>query len=214
VAAHALSAATVRFFTITPLTIANAQKEDSMSRRRLLATAPAALLALSLIGCTRDVPTATPFESATFVRAAPTHGSSVPRPLAGWCETEFTVVSSTPPTVRQIDTGTCQLSHLGRTSFYSDKDINFATGTQISHEAIFTAANGDILRATGSGMSTPAESGRVAFSAILVFAGGTGRFANATGEGQVNGEAHPATRTAFLEIDGWIAYDASDRTRR
>jgi hypothetical protein len=169
-------------------------------------------LAAGVTACS-DAPTEPPVQGAAFARAATTHGSSVQRPLTGWCETEFTVVSSTPPTVRQIDTGTCHLSQLGRTSFYSDKDINFATGTQISHEAIFTAANGDILRATGSGVSTPAEAGRVAFSAVLVFAGGTGRFANATGEGQVVGEAHPATRTAFLEIDGWIAYSASDRKR-
>jgi hypothetical protein len=92
-----------------------------------------------------------------------------PVPLTGHCETTFAPhpTQPGPPVVRQIDQGTCQISHLGEAFFYSDKEINFATGTQVTTEASFTAANGDVLYATGSGTSAPSAPGRIGFSATL-----------------------------------------------
>lgn len=178
------------------------------------AAIPALLLALALAGCA-DQPLASIVTAAPALEhAGPALHKLLARPFKGDCEMTFDPPSlPPPPAFNQIDTGTCHLSHLGRAKFYSVKDIDFLAGTQTTTEAAFTAANGDILRAVGKGTGTPIAPGRVSFSAILTFVGGTGRFVNALGEAHVVGEAALFTGTASLKIThGWIAYDASDRS--
>ena len=170
-----------------------------------------AAVTTGLAACAIDAPTASDVRGATFAR---TTGSAVQRPFSGHCETTFNPPPFPLPAVhRQIDVGTCQLAHLGRAALHGVQDISFATGTQ-SGERTFTAANGDELRAVHSGTSRPGQPGQVEFSATLTFVGGTGRFANATGEVRASGTATLATRSASATFDGWIAYDASDRRRR
>ena len=158
-----------------------------------------------LAGCAGDAASTAPSD-ADLVRAAP----SQPTPLTGRCETSFAPPPyPLPPVLRQVDEGTCQLSHLGRAAMYLVQDIHFATGTQVSVEFTFTAPNGDVLRATNVGTSAPSGSG-VQFQGTTTFVGGTGRFANATGEARLEGTANCLTNTATLSVvDGWIAYDAS-----
>jgi hypothetical protein len=136
-------------------------------------------------------------------------------PFTGRCETTFNPPTLPPPRVHiQTDTGTCRLTHLGAATFRSVKEINFMTGTQTTTEATFTAADGDTLRAVGSGTSAPAGPGRIAFSATLTFTGGTGRFLDATGHAQVEGVAHLASTSASLEVtSGSISYRAANRRR-
>ena len=136
------------------------------------------------------------------------------RPIKGHCELTFNPPPlPLPPVHRQIDTGTCWFSHLGRTALYGVQDINFAAGTQ-SGERTFTAANGDLLRAVHAGRSAPSGPGLVSFVTTLTFVGGTGRFANATGQMTGEGTANLITRTTSVTNEGWIAYDASDRSGR
>jgi hypothetical protein len=118
-----------------------------------------------------------------------------------------------PPVFRQVVTGTCHLAHLGRTTVHFVQVVNFATRTQQSLELTYTAANGDVLRAASQGTSTPNATG-LSFSATITFLGGTGRFANATGQAQAAGTADLAAGTSQYTLDGWIAYDASDRSGR
>jgi hypothetical protein len=177
-------------------------------------TGTALLLSVALTGCSsQPLPpdSATMAEAVSVQQRAGDHPAAIARPLTGRCETTFNPPSFPPPLVhRQTDVGTCRLSHLGRAEFHSVKEINFATGTQTTTEATFTAANGDLLRAVGSGVSAPGQPGRIGFSATLTFIGGTGRFENASGEARVEGEAVLATRTATLRIvEGWIAYRAA-----
>src|SRR5688500_8334296 len=125
-----------------------------------------------------------------------------------------TTAPSPPPVPRQVDTGVCQLSHLGRTTIRSVQDIDLATGTQVSVELTFTAANGDVLRATNVGTSAPSGPG-VRFQGNATFSGGTGRFANATGVARLEGTANFLTNTAaFTVVDGWIAYEAAAGSQR
>ena len=92
------------------------------------------------------------------------------------------------------------------------QDIEFATGTQRSVVVRITAANGDVLLASSVGSST-ASGPVVQFSATLSFEGGTGRFANATGQATITGRADLLTNTAQLDItDGWLNYDAASRS--
>ena len=101
-------------------------------------------------------------------------------------------------------------THLGPVSAEATQCTSTATGEVINGEATFFAANGDELYATysgGPGSTAPVE-------VIQVFNGGTGRFANATG--QATEWAYPNDPEAGLVwgvMEGTITYDASDRSR-
>jgi hypothetical protein len=169
--------------------------------------------AVTLSGCSGDTPTSlsslgpTAASSAQATRAA---GASESRPISGHCEltTLSTVPAPAPPVFRQTVEGTCQLTELGRTAVHFIQIVNFGTSTQQSVELTYTAANGDVLRAASAGTSTPSAAG-VSFSSTITFLGGTGRFANATGQARANGTADLAAGTSQYTLDGWIMFDAS-----
>lgn len=77
----------------------------------------------------------------------------------------------------------------------------------------FTAANGDLLRATSVGSGTPTGPTTLRFTGTASITGGTGRFASATGEMSVEGTADNVSGDARFSWDGWITYDASGRSR-
>lgn len=162
-----------------------------------------------LAGCTGDTISA-PVHDRVVSHAAK---SVVPQPIAGTCHTQFDPPPfPLPPVFRQTDTGTCTLSHLGRAAIYSVQDIEFATGTQKSIELRFTAANGDVLLASSVGSSVPGFP-EVSFQGTITFSGGSGRFANATGQATIAGSADLVRNTAQFEIvDGWLDYQAADRS--
>jgi hypothetical protein len=171
------------------------------------------MFALVLVGCNGDgvlitgpaarLPSIAIPDTPAFDR----DGSGRERPLEGRCATVFEPPTlPPPPVVRQVDNGNCQLSHLGQTALQEVENINFAAGTQTG-ELTFTAANGDILRAVNAGTSALSGPGRISFSATLTIVGGTGRFANATGQAHEVGVADLTTNTASFTLVGWIAYD-------
>ena len=176
-------------------------------------TAPALLFAFTLAGCTGDGSTTIASSAWTATLARGGAQASAPRPFAGRCDLTVAPLPSAPPLIRQTDTGTCQLSHLGRTAYEGVLELDLAARTQRG-ERTLTAPNGDVLRVLAVGTSTPRDPGLVDFVATLTFVGGTGRFANATGQARAEGTANLATRTTVVALDGWIAYDASDRRPR
>lgn len=178
---------------------------------RALAT-PAALLALALAGCADSLPTHPTSAGTAFARDR-SGALAVARPISGRCELTVAPLPSAPPIVRQRDTGSCQLSHLGRTGYEGVLELDLVAGTQRG-ERTLTTANGDVLRMLSVGTSTPRGPGLVDFVATLTFVGGTGRFANATGQARAEGTANLVTRTTVVTLDGWITYDASDRRPR
>ena len=175
-----------------------------------------AALAAGLAGCGAPAPTAIDApEAPAFVHAAAaTSQAPNARRLTGECATTFPAPQlPLPPVLNQEDRGTCQLSQLGRSDLLSAKEIDFAAGTQTITALVLTAANGDVLRGVGVGSNVPGP-GRVRFTATMTFTGGTGRFANASGRAHVEGVANLVSRTSTFTIDGWVAYDASDRSDR
>lgn len=173
--------------------------------------APVVLLMLGLGACSSDV--TAPKSSGLAVGSAKRSSapSGITRPFSGTCELTFTPPPfPLPPVFQSIDDGTCLFTELGKTDFHGVQQINFAAGTQ-SGERTLTAANGDILRLTHVGTSTPIGPGLVRFRATATFVGGTGRFTNATGQIVGTGVANLATRTSVATFEGSITYDASDR---
>jgi len=165
------------------------------------------LVGVCLIGCGGDGMPTPPHVAVHAGSSQSSVAGAIVRPLSGSCDTAFDPPPLPPPPVlRQVDVGTCQMTHLGRVAMRAVQDINLVSGTQTSVDVTFTAPNGDILRAASAGTSVPNGPG-VAFSAVMTFAGGTGRFARATGRARLDGAASFVTNTAsFTFADGWIAY--------
>jgi hypothetical protein len=170
------------------------------------------LLALVNAGCGADhITSSTPNAVAATGTSAASRAVAATH-VSGSCET----TPIAPPVVvfpilRQEDTGVCQLSHLGRTVLHATRVVNLANGTQTA-QITYTAANGDVLRATAVGSSSPPGPTSFLFTGTTTIVGGTGRFANATGVLQAEGEVNLITANASIAYDGWIAYDASDRS--
>jgi hypothetical protein len=169
--------------------------------RRTPSSVPALGLALALIlaGCDAVAPTSVEPILARQVGHQPV-------PLKGSCELAMQPAEPIGPgIIWQRDVGSCQLTHLGRADFVSDKVIDVWAGTQTA-QVTLTAANGDLLHANGAGTSTLVAPGRFAFRAVLTLTGGTGRFSAAAGEVVSEGEADLVSGIARLTMAGWIAY--------
>jgi hypothetical protein len=124
------------------------------------------------------------------------------RPHGGVCWTSF---SQSGP---RIDiTGTCQLTHLGRTQVTASQGV-FPTGPPVdgalpialaNGEGTYTAADGDELRFEYSGTGeVDLGSGRVDFRGASTYTGGSGRFARASGGSVIWGMGRP-------DGTGWVA---------
>jgi hypothetical protein len=131
--------------------------------------------------------------------------SAPERPFHGSCALSFEILEIDFPILRQRDTGTCQLAHLGRSLFDGELVINLITRTQEGTRT-FTAANGDELYASVVGASTPAGPGLIAFSATFTFTGGTGRFENASGTATGTGVANQTTGATSVSLHGALRY--------
>jgi hypothetical protein len=135
--------------------------------------------------------------------------------MSGRCELKAAAPPIvTPPLIHETDIGNCVLTGLGRTAFYGEQVINIVTRTQNAPVMIFTAANGDELHASNVGSNTPTGPGTIAFTGITTIAGGTGRFANATGQLEVQGTANLVTSEARMTLDGWIVLRAPEQAGR
>lgn len=168
----------------------------------------------ALAGCSSDAVTSP--RPATFANsAAMAANQAIVRLMSGECylTTLATVPYPAPPVFRQDVTGTCELTHLGHVTVHFVQVVNFATRTQHSLELTYTAPNGDVLRAASAGTSLPTATG-VTFLATIMFLGGTGRFMTATGQARAEGAANLVAGTSWYTLDGWLGYDAADRSGR
>lgn len=137
----------------------------------------------------------------------------VTRPFGGRCKTEFTFLAplpSDPPNVQRtrIDS-ICHLTHLGRTTGTADQVVIFTGPTTFnaSNTATYIAANGDQLVASWTGTGTfDAATLTVTFAGPETYAGGTGRFANASGSSMVAGSASLTTATGAFTVTGTLSY--------
>ena len=138
------------------------------------------------------------------------------RPYSGSCSTIVTPQGPPPaPGVPQLlaITYDCTLAHLGRTTAIVQQVVSFAgagpSGVLLSlaNTTTYTAASGDQLIATfqGSALLDP-QTGDVSFVGIETFHGGSGRFANATGNSQLEGTASVVTNRGFFTSKGRVSY--------
>jgi hypothetical protein len=139
--------------------------------------------------------------------AATAAGADPPRPMSGDCATTFTV----QPTGAIAITGTCQLAHLGRSAYEAVQTVvpNPDGTVAITVTGFYTAANGDRLFASIIGTGRFTGGSTVAYTTTETYAGGTGRFAHASGVVTDVGLASftgPTTGTSSYTTTGSIAY--------
>lgn len=182
---------------------------------RNIAAAGVLLSLFAIIACGSDAPAATAPDAPVLGRisGANEHHFRLRR-IQGPCETVLApTIPISPGVVRQVDDGTCHLTHLGHVGFLSDKVLQLALGTQ-TNQVTFTMPNGDLLRAVGTGTNELSGPGKVRFVATIRFVGGSGRFAHATGSARSTGEADLIARRSTSTIEGYVIYDARDRSDR
>lgn len=165
------------------------------------------LFALALsAGCAEGSPVAPaasrplPAGSALATRNA---ASVIARPAGGRCVTQIEVLPADFPILLLRITGDCTLKHLGRATFDMTQSVNLITGA-ISNNTTYTAANGDVLRAPFTGVVSFNPDGSVSFTGSEVYAGGTGRFSNASGSSALSGTA--TLSTGEYTTSGSITY--------
>ncbi len=107
--------------------------------------------------------------------------------------------------VRSYGTGTA--THLGKTIFEVQATVNFAVQpAQINGTSIFTAANGDHIYTSFSGVTRPDGSGAIVGLFNHEITGGTGRFVNISGS-FTGRSVHPiGLQSGSLVFEGMIEY--------
>ena len=159
-----------------------------------------ALAALLLAGCTDDRITGA--SDDRFQTSSTFNSVQVDRPFAGDCDlVSRGLVFTSPTTATQIVDGTCNLTHLGRSTVLITESINFRL---LSYASVmtFTAANGDELQTTLNGFATPSPAG-LSLAGTMLVTGGTGRFTNASGAAAHSGLV---SGTATYHLDGRLIY--------
>jgi hypothetical protein len=124
------------------------------------------------------------------------------------------VFEQTPAATYIEVTGTCQITHLGRSTTHAVQQLLIGQDPQgqfvitaLRNCAEFTSVNGDVLTHITTGTVGPGpEPGTVAFTGSLTFDGGTGRFAGASGSAAFDGTASLITNTGHLAMEGRLGY--------
>jgi hypothetical protein len=106
--------------------------------------------------------------------------------------------------------GSADLAQLGNTTVVASNCSrgSLDTGPAVMFEgsATFTASDGSSITVAydGSQMQPVAQIGH--FRVLQTVTGGTGRFANATGEWTITGQSNISTGETHGDVTGWISY--------
>ena len=120
------------------------------------------------------------------------------------------VPTSTPGVLAGTGSGAGRATHLGRFTISVDEmlDVTSPTGEVVLQgQAVVVAANGDELHWSYAATGTPSgDSGDVVLTGTFTFSGGSGRFADATGQGSFEGVGNGVTGRASFSYTGTISY--------
>ena len=118
-----------------------------------------------------------------LLSAFPVVFASHATPFNGSLSGTFTVTSIIPTTVTATATG--NYTHLGNTTWLAEATAAGASdcgGFTTTEEDTFTAANGDQIFASATGVACPTSNpNMIHVTASAIITGGTGRFAHASG---------------------------------
>ena len=175
-----------------------------------------ALAALAITACAES-PIVEPVASGSAARATSgtsSRAAAPSRPAGGTCtlagrpEVLPPLAGQPANVVRRRTEWACQLQHLGRTTASAtETGTAMASGSSVTGTAVFTAANGDQLVTTFSGMATfPDQNGILTFDGTDIVTGGTGRFAGASGSFTRETRVNVFLGTGQFVLDGMMSY--------
>ena len=123
-------------------------------------------------------------------------------PFKGTVNADETVVPS-PPTASLTRDGTGTATYLGRYTEHIVMTINLPTLSSTG-TATFTSANGDTLTATVIGQATRTGPTTLSIVEVYTITGGTGRFADATGNFTLHSTVEQTTGVSSGTFSGAI----------
>ena len=171
-------------------------------------------VSLSLAACGQDAPdpTGTPLDSGFLALA----GGPVERPFNGSCNTSYEFVEFVylPPPNDQVPVsgtahhhGTCQFTHMGRTTLFLEQHYDFTRNPiPVTAALVLTAANGDQLFGSEVAELSLPDGDILEGSGAWTWNGGTGRFVGATGLTPHHDIVSLESRTVKTEVNGQITY--------
>ena len=135
------------------------------------------------------------------------------RPQLAACDTVIPPPPSSFPARVEIS-GTCRSRHLGSTILTIVQVVDAAGAPSngvlpitISSQITYAAANGDLLTSTFDGEgSIDFTTGNIAFQGTETYAGGTGRFSDASGTSFLEGHASAVSLNGFYVTLGTLSY--------
>ena len=164
----------------------------------------AAVALFLTVGCAE--PPVAPDADRAVTGASFSRGASVVRPWKGQASGDSWVGDACGGPGQMILTiaGTGQGTHVGRFEVFASGCYDFTTGQALEAvPGVITAANGDEIKIVLVGFESDPATGRM-FSRWSLD-GGTGRFADATGEYKAYGVNYPDFTWENTSV-GWIAY--------
>lgn len=139
--------------------------------------------------------------------------SSAERPMQGHCVSTFQFLPRLPgdaPNVARlrIEYYRCNMTHLGRSTGVAEQRVEFGPDgvARIRNTTTYTASNGDRLYARFEGLGVPGPAGAFQLTGVETYAGGTGRFVDATGSASLRGTAVVGENRGEVWTDGGISY--------
>ena len=172
------------------------------------------LLALPIVACSGRGPTAPDAVSTDHSVAASSVASVTAKdqgqvPFNARLSGTSVLTFLSPTEVLENFSGIGTATHLGSFTAEQQHTINLLTTEVLEGTFTFTAANGDTVLGTYNGLGTPLTPGLIQFEGSFTIIGGTGRFSEATGEGDMSGlidaSGFPASATAALTLAGTIS---------
>ena len=111
------------------------------------------------------------------------------------------------PAMQRI-TGVGSATHLGASTFVATVTVNITPPPPFAVQgtAVFTAANGDQFYTSIVGTTTPTGPTSATGSFVHTITGGTGRFADASGQLVATSSFNPQTLTGLVNFEGSINY--------
>ena len=174
----------------------------------------AMLVAVLAVGCSQSSPLTGPSPVSMASGSSGLAARATEVPFKGRLEGDFTFEPEPAPSTFAVVAFTSvagQATHLGGFSIEAPHRVNLATlPPEATGTFRLTAANGDTLTATFTGLGTPtATPGVFSIVETATITGGTGRFAGATGSFVVERSVDLNTLFTTGSFDGVITYSGS-----